>query len=103
MPWLKVGDTVAWYPRVVALAELSDADSRSLNEVFGFIVRAASLSAAHLTDGEISRTILESLAGSRWRKLTTQAVAVGILRPVKRGGREAWQLVDDPDFLHIRA
>ena len=37
MPWLKMSDTAAMHPIVLAVAEHPDADERSVDEVFGLV------------------------------------------------------------------
>jgi hypothetical protein len=103
VPWLRHGDNALTHPAVSALADVKGSDARTRNEVWGFVVLAASISAAHLTDGVLDRGTLELVGLSRWKKLTDQAVEAGLLKQATRSGRTVWRLIDDPDLLHIRA
>jgi hypothetical protein len=103
MPWLRHGDNALTHPSVSALADVKASDARTRNEVWGFIVLAASISAAHLTDGVLDRGTLELVGLSRWKKLTDQAVEAGLLKQSTKGGKMVWRLIEDPDLLHIRA
>lgn len=102
MPWLRIGDNSVTHPAVVSLSEVAGATSATRCEVFGFVVLAATMSAGHLTDGYLSRGTLELAGGTRWKKITAQAVEAGLLVKTKHRGRDCWRLIDDPDLLHIR-
>lgn len=107
MPWLRIGDTAANHPIALAVLEASDADDRLLNEVFGFVTRCALQSTAHLTDYVISRGTAIQIGGiSRVWALLDAAIDAGYLAPTKvevEGiTRDAYKLLDDPDFIHMR-
>ena len=46
MPWLKTSDQAGTHPRVLGVAGLPGADARTVNEVFGFVSRLATLAAS---------------------------------------------------------
>lgn len=107
MPWLRIGDTAANHPTALAVLEDPDADDRLLNEVFGFVVRCALQSTAHLTDYMISMGTAIQIGGhSRAFALLDAAVDAGYLSPAEMTidgiGRKAYKLTDDPDFIHMR-
>lgn len=102
MPWLKSGDNAATYPPLLSVLATEGADERLLNEVAGFVWRCASQSAGHLTDGIIDLGTASLMGGSRARFLLDVAQLVGLIDPVRVGGREAWRIVQDEEFLHIR-
>ena len=62
----------------------------------------AAVSAAHNTDGVVDSGTLDLVGGSRWRKMTDQAIEAGLLLRDTRDGKAVWRIVDDPDLLHIR-
>lgn len=103
MPWLRIGDNALTHPGVSALADVKAGDTRTRNEVWGFVVLCASVSAAHLTDGLLDRGTLELVGLSRWKRLTDQAIEAGLLRPTTKGGKNLWKILEDPDLIHIRA
>lgn len=107
MPWLRMGDTAANHPIALAVLEDPAADDRLLNEVFGFVTRCALQSTAHLTDYLISRGTAIQIGGhSRAWALLDAAIDAGYLAPAKMliDGieRDAYKLIDDPDFIHMR-
>ncbi|MFK5688739.1 hypothetical protein ACI3EY_03660 [Ornithinimicrobium sp. LYQ92] len=104
MAWVKTSDNAHGHPRVAALRDAPKADRRTKWEVYGFVHALAELSAAHLTDGRINRDTVETLGGTRWSVLVAQAVHAGILTEHidKKTGARSWQLVDDPNWVHIR-
>lgn len=107
MPWLRIGDTAANHPIALAVLEDPSADDRLLNEVFGFVVRCALQSTAHLTDYMISRGTAIQIGGiSRVWTLLDAAIDAGYLSPaeIEVDGimRPAYKLLDDPDFVHMR-
>lgn len=55
MPWVKVDDSLAFHPKVLAAG----------NAAMGLWVRAASWSAANLTDGLIPADMIAALGGTR--------------------------------------
>ena len=107
MPWLRMGDTAANHPIALAVLEDPAADDRLLNEVFGFVTRCALQSTAHLTDYMISRGTAIAIGGhSRVWSLLDAAIDAGYLAPAKWNvdgiERDAYKLLDDPDFIHMR-
>lgn len=109
MPWLRIGDTAANHPTVLAVLEHDHVDDRLINEVFGFVVRCAAQSTAHLTDYVINRGTALSIAGlSRADELLQVALYAGYLTWEERdlddgqGARTVYKLVDEPEFIHMR-
>lgn len=106
MPWLRVSDTVAMHPIVLAVAEHPDADERTADELFGFISRLATLSAQHTTDYISSYATALSIAGSKARtdRLLAQAefAGYGWNEEDTDTGRRRFRLLDDPQFLHMK-
>lgn len=105
MPWLKVSDNVHTHPRVTGLRDAPGATRGTKFEVLGFTVALMATSAAHLTDGRIDRDTVETQGGPRWRTYVAQMVHAGILTEKKdrMTGATYWQLVDDAEWIHIRA
>lgn len=54
MTWLRMSDTAAFHPIVTAVLEHPDADERSEDELFGFVLRLATLTAQHEGDYVVS-------------------------------------------------
>lgn len=107
MPWLRSGDTAANHPIALAALEHDDFDDRLLNEVFGFVMRCALQSTAHLTDYVVSRgTAIQMAGASRVGLLTDVAAFAGYWveqRVVIDGAeRTVYKLVEDPEFIHMR-
>jgi hypothetical protein len=79
------------------------ADERTVNEVFGWIMRCAFQSAAHLTDYVIDAGTAYMLGGARTDELVRLCVAAGLLtETTTSNGIRAWTLLQDPEFIHIR-
>lgn len=79
------------------------ADDRTVNEVFGWIMRCAFQSAAHLTDYVIDAGTAYMLGGARTDELVRLCVAAGLLtETTTSNGIRAWTLIQDPEFIHIR-
>lgn len=108
MPWGRIGDTAAHHPIALAVLEHEDADERIVNELFGFIMRCAVQSAAHLTDYVINRGTAVSIAGvSRANELLNFGLYAGYLVEVETideesRSRKAYKIVEDPEFIHLR-
>lgn len=109
MPWLRVGDTSANHPTVLAVLEHESIDDRLVNEVFGFVVRCAAQSTAHLTDYVINRGTALAIAGlSRAATLIEVAKFAGYLTQEERdlgdgqGQRTVYKIMDEPEFIHMR-
>ncbi|MGO2819442.1 MAG: hypothetical protein ACTIA5_01485 [Brachybacterium tyrofermentans] len=101
MAWLKAGDTAAMDERVLGVAELSDADERSVNEVFGFVMRLFLQAAQQGTDYRVSMGTAMVLS-PRYQALIEQAARAGLLSLGEEDGRKVIQLVADAEFLHMR-
>lgn len=65
MAWVKMGDDADMYPRLMEAAAHPKADARTVNELFGFIMRCAAYSAAHLTDSVIEMGVVYTYAGGK--------------------------------------
>lgn len=103
MPWTRAGDSAATYPALMQLQGAPGADERTVNEVFGWLMRSAFQSAAHLTDYVIDAGTAYMLGGSRTEELVRLCVAAGLLTETTTGnGIRAWTLIQDPEFIHIR-
>lgn len=104
MPWLKTSDAAAHHPIVLRALELDEADDRTANELFGFVMRCAVSAAAYETDYVISVGVIKQIAGfSRWKQLTDAAVACGYLFPMKDDqDRVVYRLVQEEDLFHMR-
>ena len=104
MTWVRTGDNAANHPVVLAPLEREDCDDRLVNEVFGFVMLCAHQSAAHLTDYVVTKAAAISLGGSRKRAayLIDVAIEAGYFTPIEVDGRSAFQLINDPEFIHLR-
>lgn len=102
MPFVRLGDTSATHPLLMAIADVPGADSRSTLEVFGFVCAASTMSAAHLTDYEVSAGTARMLAGNRAKVLLEQAVRAGLMKRRTRAGVHRYFIVDDPELIHLR-
>ena len=106
MPWARLTDTAATHPIVLAVAEHPDADDRSVNEVFGFMLRLAAMSAQYLTDYVFWYSSAVQMAGSKSQadQLLELAAFAGYgVQDVEPGsGRRFFRLVADSDFVHIK-
>jgi hypothetical protein len=100
--WLRAGDNAATYPPLLAVDALAPDDDRIVNEVAGFLHRLAEQSAGHLTDGRIDMGTATLIGRSRTPVLLDLAVRAGLLRKTGRGRSVSYELVTDPEFLHIR-
>lgn len=107
MAWGRTGDTAANHPAALAVLEHDAVDERLLNEVYGFIHRCSSQSAAHLTDYVVNRGTVIQMAGmSRAKELIDVAIFAGLLTEVEvevnGKPRKAYKIIDDPEFIHLR-
>ena len=102
MPWARVGDDAATYPRLMATAAVRGADERTVNEVAGFVFRCAFQSAGHKTDYIIDAGTVQMIGGPRWRELVRAAERVKLLERTMIDGLRAWRLPEDDDWIHIR-
>lgn len=101
MAWLKAGDTAAMDERVLGVAELADADERSVNEVFGFVMRLFLQAAQQGADYQVSMGTAMVLS-PRYQALIEQAARAGLLSLGEADGRKVIQLVADAEFMHMR-
>lgn len=102
MPWLRVGDTSSTHPLVFRLLEVCDGNRQLQLECWGFLVMAATVSAAHLSDYIVSRGLAETVAPGRSEDLAAILIASGLMEPVEVDGRAAYEIVDAEDLLHMR-
>lgn len=102
MPWTRSGDNAATYPALMQLQGHRDADERTVNEVFGFLMRCAFQSAAHMTDYVLDSGTAYMIGGARTDTLVRLCVSAKVLTPTKINGLKAWRLIADPEFIHIR-
>ena len=104
MPWLKTSDQAGTHPRVLGVAGLPGADARTVNEVFGFVSRLATLAAGHMTDYHLDVGTIAMVAGptevQRLLKLSRRA---GLMEPVPETTPAQWRIVEDPELLHMRS
>jgi hypothetical protein len=100
VPWLRAGDTAATHPIVLRAAV--GGDDRTVNEVFGFVVRCALQASAHMTDYFVDEGTAWMIGGQHTKRLAGAAAAAGYWTPVEKGGHPGWQLVDDDTFIHMR-
>lgn len=102
MAWVKMGDTADMYPRLMEAASHAKADARTVNELFGFIMRCAAYSAAHLTDSIIEVGVLYTYAGGN-PDIVQIATHAGLIEWVDTPKGRKPKLLEDPDFVHIRS
>lgn len=107
MPWLRVGDTAATHPKVLAIMEHPAADvPHALHlELFGFVTVCATMAAQHVTDYVVSFPAAVTAAGSRQRaaELLDLAEWAGYgVNSTDDNGRRVFTLTEDPDLLHMR-
>ena len=102
MPWLRGGDNAATYPALMQLQGRRDADDRTVNEVFGFLMRCAFQSAAHMTDYILDAGTAHMIGGARTTDLIKLCTAAKVLTPFKSDGLQFWTLIADPEFIHMR-
>lgn len=104
MPWLRLGDTSANHPIALAVLAHDDVDDRLLNELFGFAMRCATQAAAHKTDYIVTMGTAVAMAGtSRAKELLDVALFAGYFtETTDEGGRRAFRITEDPEFIHMR-
>ena len=102
MAWVKMGDDADMYPRLMEAASHPKADGRTVNELFGFIMRCAAYSAAHLTDSIIEMGVVYTYAGGNPDVLQI-AFDTGLIEWVDTPKGRKPKLLEDPDFVHIRS
>lgn len=102
MPWMKSGDNAATYPALMAVAGMEGSDERAVNEVAGFLWRASTLGAAHMTDYLVNVGTLYMLAGTRTNLLVEWCTRAGLLTEIKQDGIKSYSIIADPEFIHMR-
>lgn len=102
MPWVRVGDNAATYPKLMQIAGFPGADQRTINEVRGWLDACAWQSGLHTTDYSIDPGTAQMFGGSRTKKIVEWCVRAELLTPVDRDGVTHWLIIDDPDFINIR-
>lgn len=102
MAWLKAGDTGAMNERVLNVAALSGADERSVNEVFGFVMRLYLQAAQQETDYVVSMGTAMVLS-TRYELLLEQAQRTGLVSLDEVDGLRVVRLVQEEDFMHVRS
>jgi hypothetical protein len=92
------------YPRLMAAAALPDAPDGAYPMMFGFVTLLATMSAASKTDYVVDAGTVRFCGGEQHRWLLAAALTTGLLSKVrgKVHGVQAYKLIDDPEFLHIR-
>ena len=102
MAWVKMGDDADMYPRLMEAASHPKADARTVNELFGFVMRCAAYSAAHLTDSVIEMGVVYTYAGGNPDVLQI-ALDTGLIEWTDTPKGKKPKLIEDPDFVHIRS
>lgn len=102
MPWARLGDNSATYPKLMQIAGYRGADERAVNEVRGWLLACATQSASHMTDYVVDAGTAQLFGGGRTKVLVKWCVQAGLLTPTKVGGATAWTIINDPEFIHIR-
>lgn len=102
MSWLRTGDTAAFYPPLMLTITLPGSDERTVNEVMGFIVRCMAQAASQRSDYLIDMGTVGAIGQSRTAELLKICKKVKLLKAVKRDGLDYIQVIDDPNFLHVR-
>lgn len=103
MAWQRSGDTGATHPALMAVRGDPKADSRTINEVAGFIWRLSMQSGAHLTDYVLDVGTIEMIGGPSTNELLRLCLKQGLLTRLRAGGITKYKLIDDPDFIHLRS
>ncbi|WP_313813003.1 hypothetical protein [Glutamicibacter sp.] len=107
MSWLKLSDVSAEHPVVMRVLELDWADDRLLNELFGWVTKCATRSAAFDRDYIVEVGQAKALAGlSRYKELLAAAVYCGLFEEKEfdddKGIRRAGlKLVEEEDLFHM--
>ena len=107
MSWLKQSDVSANHPITLRALEMEDADDRILNEVYGWVNRCATQSAAHDQDYIVTVGTAMLMAGSvgRFKALSTAAIFCGyfseVMITVEGEQRKAFKLVEENDLFHM--
>lgn len=107
MSWLKQSDVSANHPITLRALEMEDADDRILNEVYGWVNRCATQSAAHDQDYIVTLGTAKLMAGSfaRFEVLAAAAIFCGyfteVMITVEGEKRKAFKLVEEKDLFHM--
>ncbi|UUX60158.1 hypothetical protein [Glutamicibacter halophytocola] len=107
MSWLKVSDVSAEHPVFMRVLELDWADDRLLNELWGWVGRCATRSAAFDGDYVVEVGTAKQLASlSRYKELLAAALYCGLFEQKEffddKGIRRAGlKLVEEQDLFHM--
>lgn len=107
MSWLKQSDVSANHPITLRALEMEEADDRILNEVYGWVNRCATQSAAHDQDYIVTKGTAVAMAGSfsRFEALAAAAIFCGyfteVMITVEGEKRKAFKLVEEEDLFHM--
>ncbi|QDY64863.1 hypothetical protein FQA45_00240 [Glutamicibacter halophytocola] len=115
MSWLKQSDIAANHPLVLRVLEWKDYDERLLNEMYGWVNRCATMSAAHDMDYIVEIGVARSLAWGRYEALRDAAVFCGIFfekeiteetkddegNVIGTEPRQVLKLVEEKDLFHM--
>lgn len=106
MSWLKQSDVSANHPLVLRVLEMDEADERLLNEMYGWVNRCATQSAAFDRDYIVEIGTAKQMAGlSRYKELLKAALSCGIFeeKEVDENGsmRRVLKLVEEEDLFHM--
>lgn len=106
MSWLKQSDVSANHPLVLRVLEMDEADDRLLNEMYGWVNRCATQSAAFDRDYIVEVGTAKQMAGlSRYKELLKAALSCGIFeeKEIDENGsmRRVLKLVEEEDLFHM--
>lgn len=106
MSWLKQSDVSANHPLVLRVLEMDEADDRLLNEMYGWVNRCATQSAAFDRDYIVEVGTAKQMAGlSRYKELLKAALSCGIFeeKEIEENGsmRRVLKLVEEEDLFHM--
>ena len=100
---MKNGDNAATYPPLMSVAGMPEADERIVNEAAGFIWRASTLSAAHMTDYLVDMGTWMLIGGGRTQLLLKLCERAGLVTKAKdQTGLTSYKIIADPEFIHMR-
>ncbi|MFJ2318402.1 HNH endonuclease [Glutamicibacter sp. NPDC087661] len=106
MSWLKQSDVSANHPLILRVLEVNWVDDRLLNEVYGWVNRCATQSAAFDKDYIVEVGTARMLAGlSRYAELLKTTLYCGIFeeKEIEENGkkRRVLKLVEEEDLFHM--
>ena len=107
MSWLKQSDAAANHPIVLRVLEIDGADDRLTNEVYGWVNRCATQSAAHDKDYIVELGTAVAMAGSisRFNELRAAALFAGyfteVMVEIEGEQRKGFKLVEEKDLFHM--